>query len=185
MPATPALHHDPELLRRAARIRLLALDVDGVLTDGRLYFSNSGDETKSFSTLDGQGIKLLQESGVAVALITARQSNLVARRAENLGIRHLVQNCSDKLAALRLLLAQLELSLEQAAYVGDDLPDLACITRVGLGISVPNGHFSAQDRAALVTQRAGGHGAVREVCDLIMSAQGTLEAAITRFVETP
>lgn len=183
MPVPLPCHHDPELLRRAAQVRLLALDVDGVLTDGRLYFSNSGDETKSFSTLDGQGIKLLQESGVAVALITARQSELVARRAENLGIRHLVQNCSNKLAALQQLLSQLELAPGQAAYVGDDLPDLACISQVGLGISVPNGHFSAREQAALVTQCEGGSGAVREVCDLIMYAQGTLDAAIARYAE--
>lgn len=185
MPAPPPLHHDPELLRRAARVRLLALDVDGVLTDGRLYYSNSGDETKAFSTLDGQGIKLLQANGVPVALITARESTLLARRAENLGIPHVVQNCADKLAALRQLLDSLGLVPGQAAYVGDDLPDLACIASVGLGISVPNGHFSARERAALVTHCAGGHGAVREVCDLIMHAQGTLDAAIAPFLETP
>lgn len=180
-----SLHHDPELLRRAARVRLLALDVDGVLTDGHLYFSNSGDEIKTFSTLDGQGIKLLQGSGVPVAVITARESLLVARRAENLGIRHLVQNCHDKYAALQGLLDTLGLALEQTAYVGDDLPDLACITRVGLGISVPNGHASVRERAALVTRQAGGSGAVREVCDLIMAAQGTLDAAIARFLGAP
>ena len=185
MPATSPLTQDPELLRRAARIRLLALDVDGVLTDGHLYYSNSGEETKAFSTLDGQGIKLLQQSGVPVALITARQSSLVARRADNLGIRHVVQNCSDKFAALRQLLDDLALDLGEVAYIGDDLPDLACIARVGLGISVPGGHFSVRERAALVTRHAGGHGAVREVCDLIMQAQDTLEPAIARFLEAP
>jgi len=185
MSGTALLHTDPELLRRAARVRLLALDVDGVLTDGHLYFSNTGDELKAFSTLDGQGIKLLQDSGVAVAVITARESLLVARRAENLGIRHLVQNCHDKYAALQQLLDTLGLTPEQAAYAGDDLPDLACITRVGLGISVPNGHASVRERAALVTRHAGGSGAVREVCDFIMAAQGTLDAAIERFLGAP
>ncbi len=170
-----------DVLARARTIRLLALDVDGVLTDGQLYFSNSGEEMKSFSTLDGQGIKLLQASGVAVALITARSSQLVSRRAENLGIRHLVQDCHDKLTALQQLQAQLGISMAETAYVGDDLPDLACIRRVGLGITVPNGHSAIQDQAFCVTTAAGGRGAVREVCDWIMQAQNTFDAAVAGF----
>lgn len=178
MPA-PTPSHD--FLNRARDIRLLALDVDGVLTDGQLHFSNNGEEMKSFSTLDGQGIKLLQDAGVAVALITARSSQLVANRAANLGIRHLVQGCHDKLQALQQLQATLGISMEQTAYVGDDLPDLACILRVGLGITVPNGHHSVQDRAFCITRAGGGHGAVREVCDWILLAQDQLDAAIARF----
>lgn len=166
---------------RASHIRLLALDVDGVLTDGQLYFSSSGEETKGFSTLDGQGIKLLQDAGIAVALITARSSQLVSNRAANLGIRHLVQGCHDKLEALQLLQAQLGIPMNQTAYVGDDLPDLACVMRAGLGISVPNGHFTVRDRAFCVTSAPGGHGAVREVCDWILQAQNLLDAAVARF----
>jgi 3-deoxy-D-manno-octulosonate 8-phosphate phosphatase (KDO 8-P phosphatase) len=177
----PAFTTPHDILARARRIRLLALDVDGVLTDGQLYFSSGGDEMKSFSTLDGQGIKLLQDSGVVVALITARSSQLVSRRAANLGIRHLVQDCHDKLEALQQLQSTLGIAMEETAYVGDDLPDLACILRVGLGITVPNGHHSIQDRAFCVTAAAGGHGAVREVCDWIMQAQNTFDAAIARF----
>lgn|SRR5690554_5595907 len=183
MSTNEVITYQQDTLDKAAKVRLLALDVDGVLTDGKLYFANSGEELKSFSTLDGQGIKLLQANGVDVALITARQSALVARRAADLGIRHLIQNCGNKLAALNALLAQLKLEPEQAAYVGDDLPDLACIHHVGLGISVPNGHFSARVQASLVTHAAGGDGAVREICDLILLAQDKLDMTIVAWLE--
>lgn len=170
-----------EIQARAAAVRLLALDVDGVLTDGALYFSNGGEEMKAFSTLDGQGIKLLQDSGVTVALITARSSQLVSHRAANLGITRLVQGCDNKLQALLGLLQELQLDPEQAAYVGDDLPDLACITRVGLGIAVANAHAEARAAAAFTTTCEGGRGAVREVCDRILKAQGNYDAALARF----
>jgi len=178
MPTFASLH---DILARARHIRLLALDVDGVLTDGQLYFSNSGEEMKSFSTLDGQGIKLLQDSGVAVALITARSSQLVSNRAENLGIRHLVQGSHDKLEALQQLQTSLGITMAETAYVGDDLPDLACIRRAGLGITVPNGHAAIQAQAFCSTVAAGGRGAVREVCDWIMQARNTYDDAIARF----
>lgn len=178
MPTFASLH---EILARARHIKLLALDVDGVLTDGQLYFSNSGEEMKSFSTLDGQGIKLLQDSGVAVALITARSSQLVSNRAENLGIRHLVQGSHDKLEALQQLQTSLGITMAETAYVGDDLPDLACIRRAGLGITVPNGHAAIQAQAFCSTEAAGGRGAVREVCDWIMQARNTYDGAIARF----
>lgn len=172
---------DQEIHTRAASIRLLALDVDGVLTDGALYFSNSGEEMKAFSTLDGQGIKLLQDNGVTVALITARNSQLVSRRAANLGITHLVQGSENKLQALTSLLQQLQLELNQAAYVGDDLPDLACIRRVAFGIAVANAHAAVKAEAFVTTVAGGGKGAVREVCDWILKAQGTYDAAVDRF----
>jgi 3-deoxy-D-manno-octulosonate 8-phosphate phosphatase (KDO 8-P phosphatase) len=178
MPTFASLH---DILARARHIKLLALDVDGVLTDGQLYFSSSGEEMKSFSTLDGQGIKLLQDSGVAVALITARSSRLVSNRAENLGIRHLVQGSHDKLEALQQLQTILGITMAETAYVGDDLPDLACIRRAGLGITVPNGHAAIQAQAFCSTVAAGGRGAVREVCDWIMQARNTYDAAIARF----
>jgi len=172
---------DQEILACAAQVRLLALDVDGVLTDGALYFSNSGEEMKTFSTLDGQGIKLLQDSGVIVALITARTSQLVSRRAANLGITHLIQGSDNKLQALTGLLQHLQLELGQTAYVGDDLPDLACIRRVALGIAVANAHDAVKKAAFFTTVSGGGKGAVREVCDWIMKAQGTYDAAVNRF----
>jgi 3-deoxy-D-manno-octulosonate 8-phosphate phosphatase (KDO 8-P phosphatase) len=171
-----------QILERAAKIRLLALDVDGVLTDGRLYFGNSGEELKTFSTLDGQGIKILQDQGIAVALITARSSQLLERRARNLEIRHIVQGCENKLTALTGLQQQLSLSMEQTAYVGDDLPDLACIVRVGLGVTVPNGHASVQQRAFCTTTRPGGAGAVREVCDWILQGHGLYDDVIRAWM---
>ncbi|MES2605689.1 MAG: HAD-IIIA family hydrolase, partial [Pseudomonadota bacterium] len=144
MSATSLFQLDSELTLRAKAIRLLALDVDGVLTDGKLYFGNAGEELKTFCTLDGQGIKLLQSTGVVVAVITARSSTLVNNRATNLGIKHVVQGCDNKLQALLQIQEQLGISMEHTAYVGDDLPDLACIRRVGLGIAVNNAHASAK-----------------------------------------
>jgi 3-deoxy-D-manno-octulosonate 8-phosphate phosphatase, YrbI family len=173
---------DPLSAEDGANIRLLALDVDGVLTDSQLYFGNDGEELKSFSTLDGQGIKLLQDNGIAVALITARESALVARRAASLGIRHVFQGRHDKLAALQELTAQLKLDLGQVAYVGDDLPDLACIRRVGLGITVPNGHATVKQYARMITAARGGQGAVREVCDFLLKAQGLYDKAIEPYL---
>jgi len=170
-----------EIFARAQGVRLLALDVDGVLTDGALYFTDSGEEMKAFSTLDGQGIKLLQQNGVTVALISARNSQLVKRRAANLGINHVVQGSEHKLQALQELLQGLQLELSQVAYVGDDLPDLACIRRVGLGIAVANAHTALKSAAFCITTSGGGRGAVREVCDWIMQAQGSYEAAVARF----
>jgi len=170
-----------DIQAKAATIRLLALDVDGVLTDGQLYFGNNGEEMKSFSTLDGQGIRLLQDQGITVALITARSSALVARRAENLGIAHVYQGSENKLDTLRNLQAALGMTMAQTAYVGDDLPDLACINRAGLGIAVTNGHESVRTAAAFVTKAAGGKGAVREVCDFLLKAQGLFDAALARF----
>jgi 3-deoxy-D-manno-octulosonate 8-phosphate phosphatase (KDO 8-P phosphatase) len=170
-----------EIFARAQGVRLLALDVDGVLTDGALYFTDSGEEMKAFSTLDGQGIKLLQQNGVAVALISARNSQLVNRRAANLGINHVVQGSEHKLQALQELLQGLQLDLSQVAYVGDDLPDLACIRRVVLGIAVANAHAAVKSAAFCITNSSGGRGAVREVCDWILQAQGSYEAAVARF----
>lgn len=163
-------------LEKATRIRLLALDVDGVLTDGRLLFGNSGEEIKAFHILDGLGIKLLQRSGIEVAIITGRRSDLVARRAAELGLEHLVQGREDKLQALEALCAGLGICLEETAYMGDDLPDLAALRRAGLGISVPNGHPFVVRHADWCTERSGGSGAVREACDLILLAQGRLQA---------
>jgi 3-deoxy-D-manno-octulosonate 8-phosphate phosphatase (KDO 8-P phosphatase) len=165
---------DP-LTLKAQKIRLLALDVDGVLTDGRLYFSATGDELKAFNILDGHGIKLLLKAGIEVAIITGRRSPLTERRAGDLGIRHLLQGREDKSVALGELASQLTLTPEQIAYVGDDLPDLAAIRMAGLGVCVATAHPSLHQHADYRTRLGGGEGAVREVCDLILSAQGRLD----------
>ncbi|WP_111495744.1 MULTISPECIES: 3-deoxy-manno-octulosonate-8-phosphatase KdsC [Marinobacter] len=163
-----------DLMTKAARIRLLALDVDGVLTDGRLYFTAQGDELKAFCTLDGHGIKQLRRAGIDVAIITGRNSPLTARRARDLGVEHLQQGREDKEAALKELLEELAISASEAAYIGDDLPDLGAIMHAGLGIAVPNGHWYVREQADYCTETGGGEGAVREICDLILQAQNKL-----------
>lgn len=171
-----------DILEKAKAIQLLVLDVDGVLSDGKLYFSNTGDEIKAFSTLDGQGIKMLQASGVEVAIITGRNSELVQRRADNLGIQHLVQGREDKLTALDELIARVGVEYSQIAFLGDDLPDLAAIRKVKLGMTVANGHHFVVEHADWQTSARGGEGAVREACELIMRAQGNLRTALEAYL---
>jgi 3-deoxy-D-manno-octulosonate 8-phosphate phosphatase (KDO 8-P phosphatase) len=165
------------LADRARSIRLLGCDVDGVLTDGKLYLNDRGEEMKAFSTLDGHGIKMLQQTGVVVAIVTSRNSETVARRARELGIAHLVQGVADKLAAWDALIKKLALAPEQCAYVGDDLPDLPVLRRCGLAVAVPNAAALVRTHAHYVTRAPGGAGAVRELCEFIMQAQGTLAQA--------
>jgi 3-deoxy-D-manno-octulosonate 8-phosphate phosphatase (KDO 8-P phosphatase) len=150
------------------------LDVDGVLTDGRLYFLPDGGEIKVFNSLDGHGLKMLQRSGVTVALITGRSSTAVARRAAELGISHLHQGSEQKLPIFDGLLEQLGLDYSQAAFMGDDLPDLPLIRRAAVGMTVANAHPLVRQSADWQSTLAGGQGAVREACDLIMQTQGTL-----------
>ncbi|MBG6535693.1 HAD family hydrolase [Pseudomonas aeruginosa] len=170
-------HSAAELPVRARRIRLAIFDVDGVLTDGKLYFLVDGSEFKTFNTLDGHGIKMLIASGVRTAIITGRDTPVVERRARNLGIQHLYQGREDKLAVLDELLGELGLGYEQVAYLGDDLPDLPVIRRGGLGMAVASADPCVRQHAHGVTAARGGEGAAREFCELIMRAQGTLEAA--------
>jgi 3-deoxy-D-manno-octulosonate 8-phosphate phosphatase (KDO 8-P phosphatase) len=177
-----------ELEEAARKIRWLLLDVDGVLTDGRLYFGNQGEEYKSFNTLDGQGIKALQKTGVKVGIITGRTSNLVAKRAQDLGITFLIQGREDKWQALEELLAQAAIRNEvpapdEIAFMGDDWPDLSVMTRVGLALTVANAHFSVAQCAHWQSQARGGEGAVREACDMIMQAQGTFESALAHYLK--
>ena len=169
-----------EIRQRAASVRLLVCDVDGVLTDGKIHFhsANAGDglgEGKSFSILDGFGVKLLQETGVSVALITARRSDIVTRRAKEMNVVHVMQGAEDKKRAWSSLLNELEMSADASAYIGDDWPDLPVIRACGLGIAVANAPEVIRRHARYVTQASGGAGAVREVCELIMDAQGTLQ----------
>lgn len=170
--------------RALAKVRHLVLDVDGVLTDGKLYFDNSGNELKTFNTLDGHGIKMLQQSGVAVAIITGRRSSVVERRAHDLGITRLIQGREDKFSALQELFATEEYQLQNIAYVGDDYPDLQVMTRVGCPIAVPNAAPPVRQIALWTTRNRGGEGAVREVCDRIMQAQGTFDAALAPYLKT-
>jgi 3-deoxy-D-manno-octulosonate 8-phosphate phosphatase (KDO 8-P phosphatase) len=170
------------LASRARLTRLIAFDVDGVMTDGGLYFSDSGEEFKRFNSLDGHGLKMLRASGVETAIITGRTSRCVEARALNLGITHVYQGVEDKLEAMVHLLDKLKLSRDAAAYMGDDVVDLSVMRHVGLAISVPESPQLVREHSAYVTQRSGGHGAVREACEMIMSAQGTLDAQLAPYL---
>ena len=170
------------LLQRAKAVRLAIFDVDGVLTDGRLYFLADGSEFKTFNTLDGHGIKMLIASGVQTAIISGRSSPVVERRAANLGIQHLIQGREDKLVVLEQLLGELGLGYEEVAYLGDDLPDLPVIRRVGLGMAVANAAAFVREHAHGITTARGGEGAAREFCELILRAQGSLEAAHAAYL---
>jgi 3-deoxy-D-manno-octulosonate 8-phosphate phosphatase (KDO 8-P phosphatase) len=171
------------MLSRAKLIRLMAFDVDGVMTDGGLYLSDSGEEFKRFSSLDGHGIKMLRASGVEVAIITGRTSRCVELRAQNLGITHVYQGVERKLDAMIDLLNKLKLSRDAAAYMGDDVVDLCVMRHVGLSICVPESPRLVREHSDYVTQLRGGHGAVREACELIMSAQGTLDAQLAHYLK--
>jgi len=166
----------------AQKIRLLVLDVDGVLTDGSIYYSNSGDELKAFNIQDGLGIKLLQGAGIEVAIITGRSSNLLSRRTDELGINQVIQGREDKLTALEELLAANPYALDEIAYIGDDLPDLAVIRRVGLGMTVANASTTVAEHAHWQSSRDGGRGAVREAAEFILKAQNKFTAAIAPFL---
>jgi 3-deoxy-D-manno-octulosonate 8-phosphate phosphatase (KDO 8-P phosphatase) len=169
-------------LTRAQSIRLAAFDVDGVLTDGGIYLSDSGEEFKRFNSMDGHGLKMLKASGVELAIITGRTSRCVELRARDLGITHLYQGVQDKLGAMRKLLAQLQLAPAAASFMGDDVVDLPVMRHVGFALSVPEAAQVVRDRAHYVTRRSGGHGAVREACELLMSAQGTLDRQLAAYL---
>lgn len=151
-------------------IRLVAFDVDGVFTDGRFYLSDDGIESKAFHTQDGFGIRQLLDAGVEVAVISGRQSGAVERRMAELGVAHVVQGCRDKVAAFDDLLDQLRLTAEQCAFVGDDIPDLPLLRKVGFSIAVANAVPGVREQCDYTTTAAGGSGAVREVCELVLSA---------------
>lgn len=171
------------LTSRAKLVKLMAFDVDGVMTDGGLYLSDSGEEFKRFNSLDGHGIKMLRASGIEVAIITGRTSRCVELRAQNLGIQHVYQGVENKLDAMVSLLGKLKLSRDAAAYMGDDVVDLCVMRHVGLSVCVPESPRLVRENANYVTQRAGGNGAVREACELVMSAQGTLDAQLAQYLK--
>ena len=164
-----------DILNKAQKIKLLVFDVDGVLTDGSLIVGDDGEEYKAFFSKDGLGMKMLQATGIKIAVITARTSNVVIHRMQSLGIKHIYQGQLEKLPAFEKILTELDLSAEQAAYVGDDVIDLPVMLKAGLAIAVQDAHPLAIQHAHWQTPRNGGRGAARDVCELIMQAQGTLD----------
>jgi 3-deoxy-D-manno-octulosonate 8-phosphate phosphatase (KDO 8-P phosphatase) len=170
-----------EHMQRAQRVKVMIFDVDGVLTDGSLTYGPDGEVTKTFNVLDGLGIQLLNKTGVATAIISARSSAVVVRRAADLGITHVYQGMHDKRIAFARLLEATGASAGECGYIGDDVIDLPLLLKVGFAVTVPSGHPEVQHRAHYVTRAAGGRGAVREVCDLVMRAQGTYEQALAPY----
>lgn len=156
-------------------VRLVAFDIDGVFTDGRFYLSDEGIESKSFHTQDGYGVRCLIGAGIAVAVISGRSSGAVAKRMAELKVKHVVQGCSDKVAALDEILGTLNISADECIYVGDDIPDLPLLNHVGYSIAVANAVPALHDCCDYSTRRAGGQGAVREVCELVL-ASGSLHS---------
>ncbi len=171
-----------EALDRAARLRLMAFDVDGVLTDGTLYYADAGTELKAFHTLDGLGLKLLRDAGLELALISGRRSSAVEARAANLGVARLFQGVEDKLAAFDRVRGELGLDARACGFMGDDLPDLPVLIRCGFAATVPEAPEPVRARAHYVSRASGGRGAAREVCDFILRAQGALDAAVARYL---
>lgn len=171
-----------EILEKAQRIKLVVFDVDGVLTDGSLFYGDDGQEYKAFHSRDGHGMKMLQKSGVDIAIITGRTSEVVKFRSKNLGITHVYQGQADKLPAFKSLLDKLKLHPDDVAYVGDDVMDLPIMIRVGLAITVQDGHELAKHHAHWVTTNSGGRGAAREICEKIMQAQGTWDKLLQEYL---
>lgn len=162
----------PELLQRAQAVRIVFFDVDGVLTDGGLYFTEAGETLKRFNVLDGQGFKLLQRAGIHIAVITGRDSAPLRTRLKALGVQHAVFGTEDKYPAAQSILTELGLGWTQAAAMGDDWPDLPLLARCALACAPANAHIENKSLAHYVTQQRGGHGAARELCDLVLTAQG-------------
>jgi 3-deoxy-D-manno-octulosonate 8-phosphate phosphatase (KDO 8-P phosphatase) len=171
-----------EVLEKAKQVRLLALDVDGVMTNGRLYFDQAGQEMKAFSTRDGMGIKALQRCGIAVALITGRQSPMVSQRADELGIELVFQGSDNKSRALQTLLQTTGLSAEQVCYAGDDWIDLPVLKQVGFSVTVADADPLVRQNVDWVSKEAGGMGAVRTLCNLILAAQGQIDALLLEYL---
>lgn len=172
----------PELMQRLQTIKLLVLDVDGVMTDGGLTIGDDGQEYKTFHAHDGLGMKLLRATGVELAIITGRTSNVVKKRAESTGVGHFYQGAEDKLAAFNDLIKTCNLDAKQCAFMGDDVVDLPPMLKSGLAIAVPAAPALVLAHAHYVTKKSGGLGAVREICELIMQAQGSFDAQMAQFL---
>ena len=169
-------------LERARAVKLVIFDVDGVLTDGRLFVDNHGQEYKAFNSRDGHGMKMLRDSGVEIGIITGRRSGVVTHRCKELGIQHVHQGSHDKLASYRQLLKETGLSEAQTAFVGDDVVDLPVLLQSGLAVAVQNAHPLVKKHAHWITPSAGGQGAARELCEMIMFAQGSYTAIMGRYL---
>ena len=180
----PAARQPPELLLAAQGIRWAIFDVDGVLTDGRLYIGEHGEQFKAFSTLDGHGLKLLAQGGITPVVITGRDSPAVRRRVADLGVQHAAYGAADKLAAATQLMAQLGLGWDTLAAMGDDWPDLPLLTRAAFACAPANAHIEVKAIAHHVTQAGGGHGAARECCDLLLMAAGCYGALLRGHLVT-
>jgi 3-deoxy-D-manno-octulosonate 8-phosphate phosphatase (KDO 8-P phosphatase) len=167
---------------KAADVKLVIFDVDGVLTNGGLFFGDSGEEYKMFNSKDGHGMKMLQDSGVHIAIITGRSSNVVTQRMINLGVEHVFQGVVDKNIAYQELKAQLGINDRNIAYMGDDVIDLPVMTKVGLSMAVADAHSVVIENADWTSQYKGGHGAAREACEMIMQAQGNLAPMIKGYL---
>jgi len=157
---------------KLAAIRLLAFDVDGVFTDGRFYLSNDGVESKAFNNQDGFGIRQLVKAGIIVAVISGRRSQAVEKRMQELGVQHIIQGCKDKVGALDAIIRDSDIALAECAYVGDDIPDLPLLDHVGVSFAVANAVDSLRDYCDFTTTSMGGFGAVREICEMVLSARG-------------
>lgn len=168
---------------RARNIRVAVFDVDGVLTDGALYYTDAGEEMKAFNVHDGHGMRMLRDSGVELAIISSRSSRALEARARNLGIQLLFQGAADKLAAFGELLGRCRIGAEACAYAGDDLVDLPVMKRCGLAVAVPGAPAQVRRHAHYVTRARGGHGAAREACEIILHAQGSLAARIAEYAD--
>jgi 3-deoxy-D-manno-octulosonate 8-phosphate phosphatase (KDO 8-P phosphatase) len=179
---TPEFDIPQDVLERAARVKLVLFDVDGVLTDARLIIGDDGQEYKAFNSKDGHGIKMLQRNGVAAGIITGRQSKVVEHRVRDLGIEHVHQGCKEKLPVYEKLIAQLGLAADQTAFVGDDVVDLPIMLRVGLAVAVRDAQALVRQHAHWTTPSGGGHGAARELCEMIMHAQGTYTAEMLKYL---
>lgn len=160
-----------EIIDRLSRVEIIGFDVDGVFTDGRIYLSDDGVESKAFNTQDGFGVRRLLRAGVAVAVISGRRSAAVERRMGELGVRHVSLGCDDKVAAFEGLLAELGIDARRSAYVGDDVPDLPLLRKAGIAIAVANAQREIRAACDWTTQASGGRGAVREICDLVLEAR--------------
>ena len=170
-------------MMRAKKVELLLLDVDGVLTDGTLFYAGASEEMKGFSTLDGFGLRLLREAGIAVGLITARSSEAVSRRAEELKLEYMYSDCRNKTEAYTALLEQQAWQPEQTAYMGDDWLDLPVLMQVGCSFAPADAAAEVRRQVDYVTERSGGHGAVREACELILESQGLLSRLLKKYMQ--
>jgi len=172
----------PDALARARRVRLVIFDVDGVLTDGRLWYGPGGEELKAFHAFDGHGVKLLRMAGLDTAIISGRKSQAVAERAKELGIEHLVQGADDKRMAFEGMLRRLKVKRAATAYMGDDVVDLPILTRCGFACAPHEAPEDVRRRAHYIASAGAGHGAAREVCEFILEAQGKLGPVLRRFL---